>query len=523
MHPKNHSILVVDDEGSLCASLATLLRTAGYHVTSAGSGMEAFQALKHQQFHGVLLDLNLPDTSGHEVAGLLKEHHPDTIVIIITGEPSVESAIRALRNSAYDFIRKPFDPDQLLRTLERGLSHRETKLQLRASEERFRQLAAATWEGIFTYEEGKIIEVNDQLCSIFGYSENELRGREIFDLLFDPASIRPVSPTVEGQYKLFTATGRRKSGDVFPAEIRIRSLQYPDQSISVAAVRDMSDIYKAVREQQKLQEQLNRSKPLRLLGEVAGMVAHDLNNIMTGMYSCAELLQLGLPADIQCSEEVVFIQQAIRRANSLVQDLLFAIRGAAAQKRPENINKIVSAYFTSVEYHELQKRYPALEIKAELHSDPASVLCSDPHISRLLTNLVNNAAEACNGRGTVTIHTGNGHLQKDDNCPLLQEGPHVTLAVRDNGPGIRIEDQEKIFAPFFSTKELGRSGTGLGLTIVKQIVDDHGGCIELHSDDSGTEFVVYLAEHRSGDAQLSCLTDPAATKGADGLSARRQY
>jgi len=500
-----HSVLLIDDEPNFCTGLQLLLQAEGYEVKIAHTGQEALFQLEASRFDAVLLDLGLPDISGLDLAETLKVKYPDTAVIILTGCATLDSAIEALRGGVYDYLQKPTPTEQLLRTLAHGIEYKSLKRKLRNSEKRFRQLSRATWEGIIIYDKGTLLHANEQLCAMFGYSEEELLGRPIFDILLDRKTVK-TSPLQADQETIgpFEATAIRKDGSTFPVEIRVKEIDYADRCAQVAAIRDISANKKALEQQMILQQQLAEARRMESLGLMAGSVAHDLNNIMSGILTYPELLLMDLPENFKYRKEIKMIRDAGKRAAAVVNDLLTLARGANSKKEVYNVNDLVSSYLGSVEYKELHARYPNLTILSEMEPDLANIRCSAVHVNKSLVNLVNNGAEAAADKGEIRIRTANRILTTAHRgYELIKPGEYVVLAVQDNGHGISEQDLPHIFEPFYSKKVLGRSGTGLGLAVVWNTVHDHGGFIDVETSPAGTTFSLYFpATTRQPDTAL---------------------
>lgn len=248
----------------------------------------------------------------------------------------------------------------------------------------------------------------------------------------------------------------------------------------------------AEQEKEKLQQQVNRSKKMEALGLLAGGVAHDLNNILSGVSGYAELLLLKLPRDSPFLKHAQAIHDSGQRAAAVVADMLTISRNAASNKQTANLNRLVEEYLYSPEHAELMKRFPEVEVERELAADLLNVICSDVHIKKVIMNLVANAVEATKV-GRVKLATENCYIDRP--FGLYQDvaiGEYVLLRICDSGPGIADEDIEHIFEPFFTRKKMGHSGTGLGLAVVWNAVQDHEGYVEIESQAQGTCFNVYL-------------------------------
>jgi two-component system cell cycle sensor histidine kinase/response regulator CckA len=271
-------------------------------------------------------------------------------------------------------------------------------------------------------------------------------------------------------------------------------------------VLDISERVKAEAEKQSLQAKLQRSQKMESLGLLAGGVAHDLNNVLSGIISYPELLLFDLPEDSKLRKPIETMQDSGLRAAAIVQDLLTVARGVATTKEPLNLNSLVTHYLHSPEFNKLKHFHPTVRIETNLDSDLFNIYGSHVHIRKAVMNLVSNASEAIEGSGKVTISTVNRYVDKPlkgyDNVTI---GEYAVLSVSDDGSGISSADLERIFEPFYTKKVMGRSGTGLGLTVVWNVVQDHQGYIDVKSDESGTTFKLYfpIAREKIKDEALS--------------------
>ena len=258
-------------------------------------------------------------------------------------------------------------------------------------------------------------------------------------------------------------------------------------------VQDITDRKLAEKRLRENEEKLARSKKMESLGLLAGGVAHDLNNVLAGIVSYPDLFLMDFPEDEIITKRANAMKESGNRAVAIVQDLLTVARGVASVKEPLNLNNIINDYLTSPEFKKLQLYHPLVEIRTDLGSDLLNIKGSQVHLRKVVMNLVSNASEAIESVGEVVVSTFNEHV----NIPLrgyqnIIPGEYVVLCVSDTGSGISSEDLEKIFEPFFTKKVLGRSGTGLGLSVVWNTVQDHDGYIDVSSYESGTYFKIYF-------------------------------
>jgi CheY-like chemotaxis protein len=229
------------------------------------------------------------------------------------------------------------------------------------------------------------------------------------------------------------------------------------------------------------------------LGILAGGVAHDLNNVLSGIVSYPELILMDLPEDSKLRKPIETINESGHKATAIVQDLLTMARGVAPTKEPLNLNDIVRDYLNSPEFKKLEHFHPTLSVKTCLDTHLLNMDGSKVHIRKVMMNLVSNASEAIKDSGNVIISTTNRYLDRPQwGYDLVNIGEYVVLSVSDNGSGISPNDLERIFEPFYTKKVMGRSDTGLDLAVVWNTIQDHNGYIDVTSDESGTTFEAYF-------------------------------
>jgi PAS domain S-box-containing protein len=257
--------------------------------------------------------------------------------------------------------------------------------------------------------------------------------------------------------------------------------------------RDISARKQAEEALRQSQEKIARLQKMESLGLLAGGVAHDLNNVLSGIVSYPELLLLDLPEDSRLRGPIETMKKSGQRAVAIVQDLLTVARGVATMKEPLNLNDLIREYLQSPEFHKFKEYHPAVTIRTNLDNDLLNIAGSLVHIRKVAMNLVSNAVEAIEGSGNVTISTVNRYVDKtlkgyDD----VKTGEYAVLAVSDGGSGISSKDLKRIFEPFYTKKVMGRSGTGLGLAVVWNVVQDHQGYIDVQSSKNDTTFEIYF-------------------------------
>ncbi|MCK5509394.1 MAG: PAS domain S-box protein, partial [Desulfobacterales bacterium] len=260
--------------------------------------------------------------------------------------------------------------------------------------------------------------------------------------------------------------------------------------VRMTIATDITDRKQAEEEKKVIEEKLRRAQKMEAIGLMAGGVAHDLNNILSGIVSYPELLLLKLPADSPLRKPITTIQESGNRAAAVVADLLTVARGVASVQEVANLNDLVNEYIASAEHIKIKASKSSVVVKFELAPDLFNISCSSIHINKALMNLIINAFEAIELSGTIVVSTANQYF--DASLKEIKIGQYVALSISDDGSGISRDDLERIFDPFYTKKMMGRSGTGLGLTVVWNTMQDHDGYIDVKSDEKGTIFKLYF-------------------------------
>lgn len=251
-------------------------------------------------------------------------------------------------------------------------------------------------------------------------------------------------------------------------------------------------------EREEIQARLAHAEKMEAIGTLAGGVAHDLNNILSGIVSYPDLLLMDLEPDSKLRKPIETIRASGRKAAAIVQDLLtLARRGVKVAERVE-LHKLISDYLDSPECLELRKNHPGVEIFLPDYHRLFVTTGSPLHLSKTIMNLVANAAEAIPEKGKIVIELHETTLEPPPvEFSQWRKGPYICITVADTGIGIAEQYLDRIFEPFYSRKIMGRSGTGLGMAVVWGTVEDHKGYITLTSAEGvGTTFQLFLPTER---------------------------
>lgn len=401
---------------------------------------------------------------------------------------------------------RPYSPEdlQLVETLSPQIAaailYRKVQDDLRESERKYRSLVNAIPDGLVVIDsELKIIFANSAACDIGGYTLDEMLKLDIPStiveedrgLFFAQSSERKEKES--GKYEMAI---RRKDGQIRNLLVSATPVISGEGAMigSMAILRDITEQKKAEKDKQELRERLARAQRMESLGMLASGVAHDLNNILGPLAAYPDIIRTLIAPDNPALKHLEKIEFSAKKAAEAVQDLLMMARRDRYEMTTLDLNSIVNNYLESPEFIQLHKKHEAISTEINLADNELKVRGSSFHLTKLVKNLVINAFDAMANYGILRIATRHCHVDKllggFDN---IEKGNYAILTVSDTGIGIEPHDLKRIFEPFYSKKQLGRSGSGLGLSIVYGIVKDHNGYIDVASSvNGGTEFIIYL-------------------------------
>lgn len=273
-----------------------------------------------------------------------------------------------------------------------------------------------------------------------------------------------------------------------------RDLAEHKDSLEEIIRRRSAQLEREVYERKRVEERLHRAEKMEMIGTLAGGVAHDLNNILSGVVSYPDLLLHQLEPDNPMRKPLETIRASGEKASAIVQDLLTLARRGVTVKEVVDLNALVEQYLSSPELARLIAQADGISIRTELAANLLPVAGSPVHLAKTLMNLVVNGIESMESGGRLTIGTTNVYVDAPlEGHDTVAEGDYAVLTVADEGHGIAREDIEKIFEPFYTRKKMGRSGTGLGMAVVWGTVKDHHGYITCDSTlGQGTTFRLYF-------------------------------
>jgi two-component system NtrC family sensor kinase len=498
------TLLVVDDDEHVRRALRRVLRRARCRVLDAPEAQSALEILAREPVQVVVSDYRMPGMSGVEFLRAVKERWPRIQRVLLTGQADSTAIEEAVNQSEiFRFIWKPWDDGHLLITiqsavdqywivednirLQRLLEQRNSELEqlnrdldgqlsarsaalVRAAQE-WRACFDALGDPLAILKEGgcEVVRANTAFARAAGVLPNMLAGLACNEHGYGalPCPARCAMPS--------TSTTEREI--TFGDRIwLLRSFPFEPGGSQVVVFKDVTD-------EREVTRRLFHAEKMSAVGQLAGGVAHEINNPLGGILAFAQLMSRE-ERSTEDMENLRLIQDAANRAKRIVESLLrFSRRPRSEEKGPVPLPQVVDdALFL------LSSQLKDGRTEVIRRCEPAVAMGNANQLQQIVVNLLVNALQAMNGEGTVTIATG-------------EAAPGwVQLTVTDTGPGVRPEIAKRIFEPFFTTKPEGQ-GTGLGLSICYQIAEEHGGTIRVDTGgERGASFVLEL---------------PAASRGTD--------
>ena len=355
---------------------------------------------------------------------------------------------------------------------------------LRASEEQYRAVFNASADALVLWNSrSERVDVNPAYERMYGYRRAEvLAGVRAGELPDEHRQLQAhlIELTLAGQSFHGEIETVRRSGERFPIEVRTIPIRYRGEPHVLAVIRDLTERRRVENERAQLEAQLRQAQKMEAIGQLTGGIAHDFNNLLTsimGYMALASEREASL-ADRRLAGYLAQAQRSCERARDLIQQMLMFSRGQRGSPRTLPLGPLVHDALASVR--------PALPASVTLSDEVATaapLVRVDPlQVEQVLLNLCLNARDAIDGAGTVRVDVRSARADGFvcSGCRARFNGEFVELSVADDGHGMAPSVVERIFEPFFSTKETGK-GTGMGLAMVHGIVHEHGGHVVVES------------------------------------------
>ena len=473
------SVLVVDDEKRIRDVCLKMLTGEGHEVAGAETAEVGIRMVKNRHFDIILLDLMMPGISGLDALVKIRATHPDTVVIVITGYATLEHSIEAMKKGAFDFLSKPFSPGDLLIVINRAVEHIRTLKDIATEKSRMRVMINQLADGVMTTDNQKrIAQANPAFLKMIGYhgprpigrAVDEIVGIKLLNDMIDRVLDAPEDEFIEVSEEVCLEP------DAKSAEIIIGAHCVPFRDRlgrNLGTITVLHDITALKRMDQ-------------LKSDFVSMVSHEIRSPMNSVVMQLKVVLDGLAGDTTLKQREILgrasekIAALITLASELL-DLAKIESGLITREREEI--QIAQLLEDQVAFHQAPAQAKSIQLSlGHLPALPA-LMANRLNLEEVFSNLIGNAINYTPENGKITIDAA-------------VEGDYVCVRVTDTGVGIAEEDLGRIFDRFYRVKNAKTRlviGTGLGLPIVKSIVDAHHGLLRVESKpDHGTTFSVFF-------------------------------
>jgi signal transduction histidine kinase len=463
----NPTILVIDDEAHVREGCRKVLARDGYEVTIAESGEVGLKMIERQHYDIILLDLMMPSLSGFDVLAQVKALHPDTVIIVISGYATVENSIEAMKRGAFDFIPKPFSPEQLRVITRKAIEYTRAMQDIADEKSRMRVLINRLSDGVMATDSRKrVVLANTAFLRMAKTPEFFEHIEQMVDKALAISKDDPKELTEE----ICCGAEDGQPGPILNA----RCIPYIDRAgRNVGTITVLHDITALKRMDQ-------------IKSEFVSMVSHEIRSPLNSVLAQLKVILDGLAGEVTPRQQEILSRayEKVKSLMSLSSELLDLARiesGLISQEKEQlNLSDILA---DQVAFYSAAAQAKNISLALEPLPELASVFVDRRNMEEVVSNLINNAINYTPEGGKVAVSAA-------------MEDVYLRISVQDSGLGIAPEDLERIFAPFYRVKNDKTRfiiGTGLGLAIVKSIVEAHNGYIRVESEpERGSTFHVYI-------------------------------
>ncbi len=476
----NAKILIVDDKQSNLITLQTILEDVDAEFVQALSGDEALQQILHNDFALAILDVQMPEMDGYELAQFIRgreasKHLP---VIFLSAVFSDDYHVfKGYESGAVDFISKPFESRILLNKVHVFLELYKQRRKLQHSGDLYKKTFDGISDMVMIQDENmRILRINKRGCKLLALSEKQILGRTCHELFHGSAVVCKgcrYGESLETRSTCVWEIEHEQIARTFQESSSVLDSDSGERVLIVHVARDIT-------EQKQLERKLIQSEKLEAVGTLAGGIAHDFNNILTAILGYTEISRYMENLSPELDSNLEQIGKAGHRAKELVAQILTFSRKAESKRSPILISPVIKEALKL-----LRATIPTtIDVIDEISNSRNLVLADSMGIHRIIMNLCTNSFHAIKDeRGTITVSL------KDLQIPVTEvsretdmpPGNYLQLVVSDTGQGMNDMLMDNIFDPFFTTKEK-EQGTGMGLSVVHGIVHECGGTITVDSE-----------------------------------------
>ncbi|ATX78679.1 PAS/PAC sensor hybrid histidine kinase [Mariprofundus aestuarium] len=524
-------ILVVDDTPASLKLITETLRGEGYLVRPANSGELALSSATAKPPALILLDIRMPGMDGFEVIGKLKANEitRDVPVIFLSASVELESHLKGFDLGAVDFVTKPFQRQELLARVRTHLELYQLRTRMKQlidertaaleeSQTRFRRLVESLRNEFFLFErdaKGMFTYVSPSISNLLGYSQEEFKAHYAEYL-----SDNPINQEVEKSTQLAISGDQQPS---YQLEILAKDgsrhwLEINESTVmnENGEVISIEGIAHDITDKKELEEQFMQAQKVEALGTLVGGMAHDFNNLLAGIMGSLYIARRRIEREPEQAKEKIATAETLgNKAADMIKQLLTFARHGVVEKSATPIKSLFKESCKLIE-----PGVPANVIfKSSYDEAEMLVMASPAQLQQVLMNLVNNARDATidakNPEITLSLKPYDADQAFREKYPDITAREFALIEVKDNGCGISGENLDKLFLPFFTTKDPGK-GTGLGLAMVYGTISDHGGVIEVTSRvGEGSTFQLFLPQEKVEEESLGAEAEELRAAGGE--------
>lgn len=472
-------ILVIDDEPRIRDACKMVLNSMRFTVDTAPDGLTGLDMIEDNHYDILLLDLMMPNISGFEVLERVRDIDPDTVVIVITGYATLEHSIEAMKKGAFDFIPKPFTPDQLRAVVSKSLRYTHALQDIATTKSRLRVMVHKLRDGVLTTDrEKRIVLANPAFRHMIGYKGTSAVGMKVDEVISDPKLLKSIDEALAmpaGTFAELTHEYTRPdSSDTSERIYGVRCAPFRGRSeTTLGTITVLHDITAIKRMDQ-------------MKSDFVSMVSHEIRSPINSLLMQLKIILDGLAGDVTEKQREILERASDKmlNLNNLVTELLdlSRIESGLVAHETERI-KIADFLTEQQEFHQPYALENDMTIVVDIEENLPDLMASPTHLEEICSNLVTNSIKYSPRGGSIKIAA----TTRDD---------YLCLEFSDTGFGISQEDLDKIFTRFYRVKDSNTRqihGTGLGLAIVKSIIDSLHGSISVSSElGKGTTFSLLL-------------------------------
>lgn len=500
-------ILYVDDEPDNLQSFRALFRR-DFDIHLADSALKALQILHRETIDVLVSDQRMPGMTGVELLERVAEEFPEVLRFMLTGYSDYDPLVDAINHGRIQgYFAKPLNPGEIKHRIEKGLEN----VYLKARNEQLLEELKQSQDFLHAIIENipdmicvkdainlRFVDFNRGGEELLGCSRQELLGKSDYDLFSkeeaDLSSMRDRQVLASRQVMEIpeeTITTRHKGQRILSTK-KIPILDETGQPRYLLGVsEDITEKITLRQKEQGLEAQLRQLHKMEAIGTLAGGIAHDFNNILAPIFGYTEMAMMKLDKTSRSYENLGAVLTAAQRAKDLVKQILTFSRKSELELKPVLLQPVIQE---TVKF--LRSSLPStIEIRQHIDERCGAIMADSTQLQQVLMNLCTNAYHAMRDRGGIlNLALCQVVLMPADlaRLPGIEPGPYLRLDIGDTGMGMSEEVMERIFEPYFTTKEKG-DGTGLGLSVVHGIVTSYGGYIKIYSEiGKGTVFSTFL-------------------------------